>query len=124
MLVFVYWIFFYYFIHSPCYYAIGDAVKYITKKRSLKPKYVKNFSDSRAALQALDSYDIPSSTTLNTIQKLNALGTNTKRLTLNWIKAHNGHEGNEIADRLANMGARAKSKHAHVPISDLSLIHI
>ena len=53
--------------------AIGDAVKYITKKRSLKPKYVKKFSDSRAALQALDSYDITSSTTLNTIQNFGSL---------------------------------------------------
>ena len=66
----------------------------------------------------MDSHDITSSTVLYTICKLNKLGETTKRLTLNWIKAHHGHEGNEKADRLANMGARATSEHTHVPVSD------
>ena len=39
-------------------------------------------------------------------------------MTLNWIKAHHGHEGNEIADRLANVAARATSEHRYVPVSD------
>ena len=98
--------------------AITEAVKYLCKRKSLKPKYVKIFSDSRAVLQALNSHDITSSTVQETVQKLNQLGQLTKRLTLNWIKAHNGHEGNEIADRLANIGARATSEHKYVQISD------
>ena len=59
-----------------------------------------------------------SSTIQETVQKLNQLGQLTKRLTLNWIKARKGHEGNEIADRLANLGARATSEHKYVQISD------
>ena len=98
--------------------AILEASKYLTKRRSLKPKYVKIFSDSRAVLQALDSNDITSSVIRDTINKLNLLGDKVKRLTLNWIKAHQGHEGNEIADRLANIGARAKNEQSHVPVSD------
>ena len=98
--------------------AIKEAAKYMTKRRSLKPKYIKFFSDSRAVLQALDSNDITSSVIQDTIKALNILGTQTKRLTSNWIKAHQGHEGNEIADRLANIGARAKNEQQHVPVSD------
>ena len=55
---------------------------------------------------------------MDTINSLNTLGSKTKRLTLNWIKAHQGHEGNEIADRLANIGARAKNEQQPVPVSD------
>ena len=98
--------------------AIGEAAKYLLKRKSLKPKYVKVFSDSRAVLQSLDSYDITSSTIEDTINILNQLGQITKRLTLNWIKAHHGHEGNEIADRLANVAARATSEQRYVPVSD------
>ena len=94
------------------------AAKYMNKRRSLKPKYVKLFTDSRSVLQALDSNDITSSIILNTIETLNTLGTKTKRLTLNWIKAHQGHEGNEIADRLANMGALAKTEQIYIPVAD------
>ena len=98
--------------------AIKEAAKYLTKRRSLKPKYIKIFSDSRAVLQALNSNDITSSVIMDTIHTLNTLGSKTKRLTLNWIKAHQGHEGNEIADRLANIGARAKNEQQPVPVSD------
>ena len=69
-------------------------------------------------MHALESHDITSSTVNETIQKLNILGQNTKRLTLNWIKAHKGHTGNEIGDRLANIAARTTSEHKHVQITD------
>ena len=64
-------------------FAIMEATKYLNKNRSLKPKYVKFFTDSRSVLQALDSNDITSSVILNTIERLNILGSKTKRLTLN-----------------------------------------
>ena len=69
-------------------------------------------------MHALESHDITSNTVNETIQKLNILGQNTRRLTLNWIKAHNGHTGNEIADRLANLAARTTSEHKNVQITD------
>ena len=70
--------------------AIGEAVKYLFKRKSLKPKYVKICSDSRAVLQSLNSHDISSTTIRDTITSLNQLGQITKRLSLNWIKAHHG----------------------------------
>ena len=98
--------------------AIANAAKQISKFKKIKPKYVKFFSDSRAALMALDSHKITSKTTHDTITALNKLGRATKRLSLNWIKAHKGHQGNEIADRLANQAANTGQEFQMVLISD------
>ena len=62
------------------------------------------FSDSQAALRALESWDVNSKTVRECIEALNDLGTKT-RVDLKWIKAHVGHEGNERADSLAKLGA-------------------
>ena len=84
--------------------AIGKAAKFLMKfRKTLDPKYIKFFSDSRSTLQALDNHKIKAKTVLNTINSLNALGQLSKRVTLNWIKAHNQHVGNEYADRMANL---------------------
>ena len=98
--------------------AIGAAAKFINKmSKTLKPTYVKFFSDSRAALQALNNHKIKSSVVDNTVTHLNILGTQTKRTTLNWIKAHNNHKGNEYADEMANLAASCDQEHKIVPIS-------
>ena len=68
---------------------------------TLKPKYIKIFSDSQAALLALNSAEITSELVLKTKEALNLLAQCTQRVTLVWIKAHVGHPGNEIADELA-----------------------
>ena len=87
-------------------------------KSSIDPKYIKMFSDSRAALQALDSYQTKTKTVQHTINELNKLGTISKRLTLNWIKAHNKHEGNEEADKMAKLAANCDTEHKPVPIAN------
>ena len=48
---------------------------------------------------------------------LNTLGSHTKRTTLNWIKAHNNHKGNEYADKMANLAAACDQEQMMVPIS-------
>ena len=58
--------------------AIQVASKYLVKRRSLKPKYVKYFSDSRSVLQALDSNGITSLVIADMIEKLNKLGDKVK----------------------------------------------
>ena len=63
--------------------------------------YIKVFSDSRAAIQALDSNIVSSQLVKDTITQLNIIGNKVNRLEISWIKAHVGHEGNEKADQLA-----------------------
>ena len=69
---------------------------------------LKSFSDSMSGLQALDSIKVTSKVVMNTAKKLNSLANKTRRLTLCWIKAHMGHEGNEKADDLAKMATTMK----------------
>ena len=64
-------------------------------------RYIKIFSDSRAAIQALNSAIVTSQLVKNTISALNLVGTKVDRLEIAWIKAHVGHWGNERADQLA-----------------------
>ena len=98
--------------------AIKHAISFIiNRQKTLKPKYIKLFSDSRAALQALNSYTVKSSLVQDTIDQLNRLSNLTERITLNWIKAHNDHRGNEYADIMANTAANCTQEHIHVPIA-------
>ena len=99
--------------------AIGKAAKFIVKfKKSLEPKYVKIFTDSRSTLQALDHHKIKAQTVLDTVNALNTLGSITKRTTLNWIKAHNQHAGNDYADKMANIAAKCTEELEPVPIAN------
>ena len=86
-------------------------------RKTLQPRYIKLFSDSRAALQAINAYNVKSTVVQEAVDQLNLLGTTTERITLNWIKAHNNHNGNEYADIMANMAANCTQEHVHVPIS-------
>ena len=65
--------------------------------------YIYNISDSRAALQALDSYTFESKLVWECVQSLNLLG-ETNRVNLKWVPGHAGVYGNEIADTLAKEG--------------------
>ncbi len=62
------------------------------------------YSDSQASLQALRSTTVISKLVRETKQILNQAGQQ-NRITLRWVRAHVGHEGNERADELAREGA-------------------
>ena len=61
-------------------------------------------SDSQAAILAINSNNIQSSIVEQCIKTLNRLG-ETNQVTIQWIKAHVGHAGNEAADQYAKVGS-------------------
>ena len=60
--------------------------------------------DSQAAIRAINSTVIKNSTTLEATMAFNTLG-ESNEITLRWIPAHCGYEGNELADQLAKRGS-------------------
>ena len=86
--------------------AIRQAALFFNKQRTRYPaKYIKLLVDSQAALKSLCHNSVRSETVRRTMQELSNLGSEIPRLTLAWIKAHVGHEGNELADLAAKQGA-------------------
>ena len=81
-----------------------------------KFKYIKIFTDSQATLLALNSADVTSKLVLQTKLTLNELAKKTRRITIVWIKAHVGHEGNELADELAKEGTKKKLQTCNIGI--------
>ena len=71
-------------------------------------KFAKFFVDSQAALMAVSNPMVNSKAVAYAIEELNALASITKALTLVWIPAHKGHEGNERADQLAKAGVNSQ----------------
>jgi ribonuclease HI len=91
--------------------AIGEAAKMMRSMRlENPPKKIKIFTDSQAALLALAADDITSTTVLKAIKDLNDLGNICDEIKLVWIKAHVGHIGNELADKLAKEGSSKENK--------------
>ena len=83
--------------------AIRDATQLMIEHLQEHQKYIKIFSDSQAAIQALNSPTITSKIVEETVRNLNTLGSKVNRLEIEWIKAHVGYEGNERADELARL---------------------
>lgn len=66
---------------------------------------VKVISDSRSALLAINSPIVKSSLVSECILRLHRLS-QSRLVTLHWIRAHQGHAGNELADTKAKVGAQ------------------
>ena len=81
--------------------AITNAVKSLKKQHKLN---VTIRSDSQAAILAIKSNTIKSKVVKECRSSLNHLGKD-NNVTLQWIKSHAGHEGNEMADKNAKKGA-------------------
>ena len=72
-------------------------------------KYLKILSDSQAAIKALNKPRITSQSVLIVLEFMETLALEVKHLTLAWIKAHVGTEGNEQADQAAKEGTAGGS---------------
>lgn len=73
-------------------------------KSGVKDQNIQFYSDSLSSLLALDNMVMASGLTEDTQFLLNTLSRRNISLTLEWVKAHVGTEGNEKADALAKEG--------------------
>ena len=71
---------------------------------TIRPRFLKIYCDSQAALKVLAGRRITSKLVANAIGDLERLVDNGVHTRLVWIKAHVNHEGNERADSLAKQG--------------------
>ena len=77
-------------------------------------KSITFFSDSQSAISALAGWKIRSKTVSNCIETLNALGRD-RNVTIKWIRAHVGWQGNEMADENAKKGTKNVSNWVKTP---------
>lgn len=84
-------------------YAIMECVAHC-RLRDYRHAKIYILSDSKAALQALDSFTFESKLVWECMLSLNSLGVSNK-VTLMWVPGHASVHGNEMADRLAKEGA-------------------
>ena len=91
--------------------AIREAATYLINTMTQKQHYIKIFCDSQAALQALAKNTCKANTVKETHHILNELAEANNKVQLQWIKAHVGHDGNELADEYAKLGTTDNSIH-------------
>jgi ribonuclease HI len=75
--------------------------------RQLNNQKITIKTDSQAAISAISSTTINSKTVAECRNLLNKLGAHNS-VSIAWVKAHVGNEGNEQADRLAKLGTAQK----------------
>jgi ribonuclease HI len=80
------------------------------------------FSDSQAAIYAINNSCLRSRTVLNAVKALQALGQR-KLVHLQWIKAHNNSVGNDLADTMAKQGANNPTTQPS-PILPMALVQV
>lgn len=91
-------------------HAIKEACSFIISDSNIMAsrKQVVIFCDNQAVIHAIQLPYIKSSLLLETIDKLNYIGSR-HQLHVQWCKGHVGIQGNEQADTMAKLGAQARS---------------
>ena len=74
------------------------------QKLEVVDQNIQFYTDSQAAIKALNKYSTNSKCVLECKETLNQLA-QTNKININWIPGHQGQLGNEVADRLAKRGA-------------------
>ena len=82
--------------------AISNACRNMLSN-SLINQNINFYVDSQSAIKAVDRYGIKNKLVLECKELLNQLATN-NTVNISWIPGHEGHMGNEVADRLAKIG--------------------
>ena len=90
-------------------YAILKVATHLDEMRTSNQKIIIH-SDSQAAILALNNTRVTSNLVHLAMTYLNNIAT-TNDVTIVWVKAHAGHEGNEKADELAKAGAADEENH-------------
>ena len=89
--------------------------------RSLRPRYIKIFSDSQSAVAALVARRSSCRTVRDTISALNDLAAICNTVRLVWVPSHTGILGNERANSLAKLGMAADAAEPpYLPLRPLS----
>ena len=101
-------------------HAIKAASHWIERQK-LMAKTIIIYSDSRAALLALGCYHIKSKLVLDTHRVLTK-ASEINTVILRWVKAHVGHDGNELADELAKKGTESTTICSDAPKVPESMI--
>jgi ribonuclease HI len=91
--------------------AINMAVETLAKLK-FKGEKITIFSDSMSSIQALEGIKIKSTLVKETLKKVNSLARR-NTVSIRWVKAHVGVEGNEQADELAKSGSEILGPSRH-----------
>jgi ribonuclease HI len=92
-------------VYSAEMLAINHAVTILSQMK-FRNEQIKFFSDSMSSLLTLNGRKFRCRLAVDTIYKMNSLAKRND-VSLHWIRAHVGNEGNEEADQLAKSGAEA-----------------
>ena len=85
--------------------AIDQTARFI-EERDIRGRNINIVTDSQAALMALRN-PISTSKIINECKEALSLISINNQISLQWIRGHTGHPGNEAADKLAKEGARS-----------------
>jgi ribonuclease HI len=101
--------------------ALAEAAFTLISKK-VKDRNIKFYLDNTSAITALNNYQIRSKVIFETKRLINKLGED-NRILVAWVPGHEGHLGNEVADRRAKLGAKMKidTPGECIPISDANI---